>query len=331
MTDKNRAERVEDDMEPGHSSDDSGSPTVSVIVPVYNDVDRLRSCLERLQQQDYPGDRYDVVVVDNASTQDLRPALPHNDQRFRLIVEPQKGSYAARNTGVRSASGEILAFTDADCLPRPNWLSEGVAALCQEQAHDAIGGDIVLTFQNGMGPRTGPEHYDAREGLPQEHFILTYPFAATANLFVRAETFREVGPFNASLRSGGDREWGERLAAMGRHLAFGRDAIVDHPARPTWRELTGKHRRIAHGVSDLEVDEELRMVLTGIAAEARGALSFSKEVWTLDHPRQLRERLGFLGAFCYVRLLRSGIRLRRLAVHRARGRLDARRRRWRAV
>lgn len=305
---------VEDSMEPDQSSNAVGWPTITVIIPVYNDVDRLRSCLKSLQHQDYPADRYDVVIVDNASTQDLRPALPAGDRRFLLTHEQQRGSYAARNTGVRLASGTVLAFTDADCLPRPNWLTAGVSALQQNPQPDAVGGNIVLTFRDGEGPRTAPEYYDAREGLPQEHFVLYASFAATANLFVGAETFQAVGQFDSSLKSGGDRQWGERLVASGRHLAFARDAVVEHPARPTWRELTRKSRRIAHGVADLQAADPPRAVLADIACEARAVASFCKEVWTLETPSRTAERLAFAAAFGYARLLRSGIRLQRLAL-----------------
>lgn len=293
-----------------------GLPTVTVVIPVYNDVDRLRRCLELLRAQDYPADRFDVVVVDNASTRDIRPAIPTGDGRFRLVHEARRGSYAARNTGAGVAGGEVLAFTDADCLPRPDWIRAGVRALMQEPAPDAVGGDITLAFRDGAAPRTAPERYDVREGLPQEHFIRTYPFAATANLFVRAATFHAVGPFDASLQSAGDREWGERLASTGRRFAFAPQAVVDHPTRPTWGELTRKHRRIARGMADLEADQPARVVLAAIASEARGGLSFCKEVWTLPEPEAFRARLAFALAFGYVRSLRSGIRLRRFATRR---------------
>ena len=76
----------------------------------------------------YPADRFDVVVVDNASTEDVAAAVPA-DERFTLLVEPRRGSYAARNTGLGVARGEVLAFTDADCRPDPDWLTEAVAEL----------------------------------------------------------------------------------------------------------------------------------------------------------------------------------------------------------
>src|SRR5690606_10599748 len=114
--------------------------TVTVIVPVYNDVARLRTCLTALAAQDYPADLLDVIVADNASSEDVRVALPADDDRFTIVHEARQGSYAARNTGWGHARGEILAFTDSDCLPRADWISRAVAALHAPDAPDAVGG-----------------------------------------------------------------------------------------------------------------------------------------------------------------------------------------------
>src|SRR5690606_31008932 len=105
-------------------------PRVSVIVPVRDDVEGLSRCVAALQAQDYPTDRFEVVVIDNGSIRDLRPVVP-DEPRFRLVREDRPGSYVARNAGVAVATGEVLAFTDADCRPRADWLSQGVAALAR--------------------------------------------------------------------------------------------------------------------------------------------------------------------------------------------------------
>ncbi len=306
------------DLRPSRSE----APTVSVIVPVHNDAERLGRCLRLLAQQDYPRDRFEVVVVDNASTEDLRPALPPGDERFRVEHEARRGSYAARNKGVVSSEGDVLAFTDGDCLPRPGWLSAGVEALTRAPAPDAVGGAINLVFRGGREPRSAPEHMDAMEGLPQEHSIATYPFAMTANLLVRRETFDRVGPFDAGLKSGGDLDWGLRLDATGGSFRYAADAVVDHPSRPTWGELTHKSVRVAGGVADLEANRPAREVLRGVGGELWDALAFWKVVWTLDRPRRWTSRVALAAAFGYVRVLRSGVRLSRL-VRRGRGRCRA--------
>ena len=93
---------------------------ISVIVPVRNDR-RIEECLNSLIHQDFPRDQYEILVVDNGSTD---PEIPQIIQKFpvRYISEPRIGSYTARNSGIDQASGGILAFTDSDCILPATWL-----------------------------------------------------------------------------------------------------------------------------------------------------------------------------------------------------------------
>src|SRR3989338_7815520 len=103
-------------------------PFVSVVVPVYNDNVRLKKALEALERQSYPADRYEVLVVDNASEDDVRSIMSAYP-RVKYLFEGKRGPASARNRGVREAKGEIIAFTDSDCIPRPDWIERGVAAV----------------------------------------------------------------------------------------------------------------------------------------------------------------------------------------------------------
>ena len=102
------------------------APRISVIIPVYRDWDDLRRCLAALTQQSWSESDFEILVVNN----DTQPA-PDDlvAPNLRLLQEPQGHSYAARNAGVAAARGELLAFTDADCQPAPDWLAAGWAAL----------------------------------------------------------------------------------------------------------------------------------------------------------------------------------------------------------
>jgi GT2 family glycosyltransferase len=225
-------------------------PLVTVIVPVYNDVTRLRECLQALAVQNYPRGRLDVVVVDNASTQDPAAAIP-TDPRFTLISEAQTGSYAARNRGLSVATGEVLAFTDSDCTPDPDWISRGVAALTATPRAELVGGDIELTYANGR-PLGAAELYESRHGFPQEAYLRAQQFAATANMLTWRRVFDAIGPFDANLQSGGDVDFGRRVARAGGRLRFAPDAVVRHPARSSNRELIGKFVRITKGEMTLD-------------------------------------------------------------------------------
>ena len=222
-------------------------PFVSVIIPVYNGGAQLPACLLALEHQTYPRDRYEVIVVDNGSTDDSRNVAAQH-AGVRLEVEPGLGSYAARNRGIAVAKGDVLAFTDADCIPAPDWIARGVAQLDRTPDVGLVGGRIEVPSLSG------PSTLELYEGLfefDQRRFIEHGRFAMTANLFTRASVLRCVGSFDAQLKSVGDREWGNRVAAAGYALAFGDDVVVRHPARDSMRSLLRKRLRVAGGHHDL--------------------------------------------------------------------------------
>ena len=101
---------------------DAWEPDVSVIVPVYNRAKVIRPCLDSILAVDYPVDRLELIVVDNASTDDTPRVLEQYAARIRIIREAKRGPAAARNAGLRVARGEVAAFTDSDCQVEQSWL-----------------------------------------------------------------------------------------------------------------------------------------------------------------------------------------------------------------
>jgi cellulose synthase/poly-beta-1,6-N-acetylglucosamine synthase-like glycosyltransferase len=114
-----------------HENQSEQLPVVTVIVPVLDGLDLLVRCVRALLDQDYPAELLEIVVADNGSAVDPAPHLPR-DPRLTVVHEPTPGSYAARNAALLVAKGEVLAFTDADCLPDRSWVREAVAALRAE-------------------------------------------------------------------------------------------------------------------------------------------------------------------------------------------------------
>lgn len=225
------------------------APEVTVVVPVRGDRGGLSACVAALLAQDHPS--YEVVLVDNgdnASSPVLSGA--RRNPRLRVVQEPQKGSYAARNAGVRAARGAVLAFTDADCLPRPDWLSRGTGRVVEAPLPCFVGGRIRLFAADPDRP-TAAELFELAEGFPQESYVTRQHFAATASMFVRHEDFDRVGAFDGRLQSGGDREWGVRATALGLLGTYAGDAVVDHPCRATVRELRDKTLRVTRGDADV--------------------------------------------------------------------------------
>ncbi|MFB8387035.1 glycosyltransferase [Microbacterium sp. NPDC055910] len=296
------------------------APTVTVVVPVYEDLARLKMCLALIAAQDYPAELINVIVVDNASRTDLTPALPPGDPRFTLIREMQRGSYAARNAGLKIAEGEMLAFTDADCLPHPTWISTAVAILTEEGHPQAVGGDIHLVFRNGMHPRSGPELYESAHEFPQRRFVEVDGFAATANLVVSRSVMSRVGPFNAALKSGGDQEWGKRLHASGARMVFSARAVVDHPARSSWFGLAKKTVRVERGISALTVGQQSSEDRRYIGQQLRIGLGIWRAVWRQDWPASRGEKAKYAAAQSWVNAFRIAERIRARSSQRIRSR-----------
>lgn len=230
----------------------SDTEFVSVIIPVYNDEERLATVLDCLERQSYPRDRYEVIVVDNASDRSPEATVSRFPQA-RLVSESRRGSYAARNRGLEVARGPLLAFTDADCIVPPDWLEAGVAALRDLDRHGLIAGDIRLRFKRPGRPNAA-EIYDIVHGFNPERSA-SNGFAYTGNAFTHRSVFDAVGEFNAELLSRGDLEWGKRVAAAGMPVVYSAEAWIEHPARHRLSEILTKERRLMAGKVRMIADD----------------------------------------------------------------------------
>lgn len=216
-------------------------PKVSVIIPVYNDSERLEKCLQALEHQTYDRYHYEVIVVDNNSTEDLK-AIVANFFQASYTFESQPGSYAARNHGIHHAKGDIFAFIDSDCLPQPHWIAEGVNTLKTESA-DLAGGQVTFTFSPARSPA---ELYDSITNMQIQENIETRKVSKTANLFAYKYVFDKIGLFPAHLKSGGDVVWTQTATDAQFKLVYAPKAEVFHPARTLW-PLMQKQYRVGRG------------------------------------------------------------------------------------
>ncbi len=227
---------------------------ISVIVPVYNSAPYLDQLLAALSNQDYPAGCLELIFVDNGSDDESLDIL----ESFRKVAPckvvvskewEKPGSYAARNKGISLSSGEVLAFTDSDCIPDKRWLSSGVKGLegCPERT--VVGGSVDLTAQDPDRP-TPAEIFETCYGFSQRKNIYEKGFTVTANLFVSRAFMFEVGEFDDGLKSKGDYEWCQRATNQGGQLKFVPESIVYHPARRTLKSLYTKVRRVAGGQRD---------------------------------------------------------------------------------
>ncbi|MEM7771130.1 MAG: glycosyltransferase [Cyanobacteria bacterium P01_E01_bin.6] len=226
----------------------SASPFVSVIIPVFNDSARLFQCLKALENQTYSQELHEIIVVDNGSDEDIKE-LSKVFSHVTFTDEARTGSYAARNRGISLAKGDVIAFTDADCIPDSSWIEKGVQALNHASNCGMVAGKINLFFKNPDHP-TLVEMYDSVMAFHQKKFISKLRYGATANVFTFKSVIQEVGTFNEALKSNGDREWGQRVYRAGYEQVYGEDACVAHPARRTFSELYKRTIRITGGHYD---------------------------------------------------------------------------------
>ncbi len=223
-------------------------PFVSVIIPIYNGTDSIGELLNALAKQTYPPDRHEIIFVDNGSTDDTVERIVSAQYRFPnpLIILKEteiQGSYAARNRGLATARGEVIAFTDADCTPVPDWLHAGITCLLETSA-DLAGGQVTFTYASDRP--TAAEMIDARTNMQMEMDILQRGVTKTANLFVWRRVFDAIGDFPAHLKSGGDVLWTRTATRSGFKLVFASGAEIGHPAR-SWLALFEKQYRVGKG------------------------------------------------------------------------------------
>ncbi|MBD1918201.1 MULTISPECIES: glycosyltransferase [Cyanophyceae] len=226
------------------------TPFVSVIIPVFNDNRYLGICLNSLASQTYPSDHYEVIVVDNNSDEDIQVVTSEFDF-VTLIHEPVPGSYIARNRGIKFSKGDVVAFTDADCIPAENWIEQGVAALYREENVGLVAGHIDLFARDNNKPNPFELYETIALAFPQDQFLANDRFGVTANLFTFKHVLTKVGLFDETLKSGGDRDWGQRVYAAGYRQIYGEQACVKHPARDSWESLRKRSVRIIGGKFDL--------------------------------------------------------------------------------
>jgi len=220
-------------------------PVVSVISPVYNDPEGIQTTLGSLLNQSYRN--VEVLAVDNMSTDDTVDKIntfvsDHSNLLDSIQEADVQSSYAARNTGIEHATGDILLFLDADMWVDETWIENMVDTLASND-YDYLGCnvDVVANQPNFW------ERYEQSFSFPVETYLEDKYFAPTCALAVRREVFEEVGLFDERLESGGDKEFGQRVHRAGFTQGYAGHITAYHPARDSWKALRSKALRIGRG------------------------------------------------------------------------------------
>lgn len=226
---------------------------ISVIVCTYNRSESLQLTLKSLETLQPPaGDTWELILVDNNSTDDTRQVVENFAQSTRLcvryVLETRQGLSFARNTGIENAHGSLIVFTDDDVTVQPDWLAELAAAFRNSDCM-AIGGKIISVwpcprpkwFQES-GPFATAKAIVSFDLGDETRPIQTDPYGA--NMAFRREAFTKYGMFRTdlgrigtALMGGEDTEFFRRLHKAGETVLYVATAVVFHPVS---KERTGR-------------------------------------------------------------------------------------------
>ncbi len=218
-------------MKTGSSGDRAGSLDVSVVIATRNQADLVRDAIQACMDQTMAPERYEIIVVDNCSTDHTKEVVEALAQSAQCSViyhcmDVNKGPANSRNHGVTIARGKLIAFTDSDCRPQSEWLALGVAAFDDEKV-GLVSGPVVyppgqkVTFFSRASGEAFEEH----------------PSYPTANAFYRRSAFMEAGGFDVALCFSdfrnrpvecADTDLAWRVKEAGHKNVFIAEAVVHH-------------------------------------------------------------------------------------------------------
>lgn len=254
---------------------------VSIIVPVYNAEKHLDAFFRSYLGQTYLNDNIELVLVDNGSSDNSKVIIDkYISENKNLDIkyfyfDSVSDSYAARNFGVNNTVGEILVFTDSDCILEPNWIENIVKNSCENKV---ISGEVeiqVLDKHNIWEVFDSFAHLNNKENAPKGK-------VATANLIVTRSDFLRVGYFEERF-SGGDHDWSLRAKKIGLEIVYDESIKVLHPSRDSFSQILNKSKRMAFGkgISHLRKKKRLAslvLLFTLKAINIKTNIRYSKEL-----------------------------------------------------
>jgi cellulose synthase/poly-beta-1,6-N-acetylglucosamine synthase-like glycosyltransferase len=199
---------------------------ISVIVPAYNAERTISSTINSLLNQNYPKNRYEIIVVDDGSSDKTREIV-RKFKKVRLIKQTHKGPAAARNLGAKKSKGNILLFTDSDCVPDKNWIKFVVEPFKNPEIVGVSGTYKTLNKESLLARFAGYEIEERHEEMEKQKnidFIGTFSAAYRKKIFLRFGGFDEAFP----LASGEDIDLSFKISTAGYKMVFQPKAFVYH-------------------------------------------------------------------------------------------------------
>jgi cellulose synthase/poly-beta-1,6-N-acetylglucosamine synthase-like glycosyltransferase len=222
----------------------------SIIIPAYQAAATLPRCLNALCQQSIDRSRYEIIVVDDGSTDNTAAVAEHTLRNqpatqgtcsAQVIRAPHGGPAHARNLGVQAAQSTLMLFTDADCEPEPDWIEQLSGVFTDPTISGAKG--TYRTRQTSLIARfvqqEYQERYDRVQRLAPIDFVDTYAAAYRLEVFIDHGGFDAIGLPTVAVE---DQEFSFRVAAAGHRLVFVPEAVVYHQHNTSlWRYFRRKY------------------------------------------------------------------------------------------
>ena len=264
---------------------------VSIVIPTYNRLPKLKMVLAALEKQDFCPDLFEVVVVSDGSTDGTNEYLQSVQTSFPLkpVLQSNQGVAVARNQGTTNASGEIILFVDDDVVPAPCLISEHM------QIHDQQGDKVVV-----LGPMLTPRDYKMTPWVEWEQLMLEKQYIAmltgrydassrqffTGNTSLGRRYLLEVGGFDPSFRRAEDVELAYRLSDLGMKFTFNPKAIGYHYAERSYRSWSSIPYLYGQNDVIFSLQKQHRWLLPTIFSEFQERHTFTRALThlCLDHP-----------------------------------------------
>ena len=218
-------------------------PKVSVIIPSYNRPHKLPYCLDACAALDYPD--FEVIVVDDGSPTPYDDIVSRYTDKMNITLLRQEnaGPSSARNLGARHATGDVLAFTDDDCAPLPDWLHILVA---HHQAGVMVGGYTINALTSNVFSATSQlivdivyEHYNANPNDAQ--------FLTSSNILLSKADFDSINGFHEDVRAAEDREFCDRWRYSHFKIHYIPAATIHHTHHLTLWRFINQHLHYGKG------------------------------------------------------------------------------------
>lgn len=261
-----------------------GLPFTSIIIPVLNGAAQVNACIKSLKNLDYPNDRYEIIVIDNGSTDNTLEILKKAD--IILLTESKKGRAYALNTGLKACQGSIICSTDISCIAEPLWLKR-MTSHFQDPEVGCVAGEIkllkdsnspIIDFQerqNYMSPM-----YAKNRNKPPY-----FPFADGASCAFRKDMLDQIGPFEEQFFKAADVEICYRMQILSNFkIVFDEQAILWEPGEPTFSALLKQRFKIGAGRKLMQIKYPL--------IYQTSHLSLKQRYWSI------RNKLNSFAAFC---------------------------------